>query len=161
VCWPKVTARSTVAAVADGAAPLRVAEADFERDYAAIRGIRFAVFVDEQQISPDLEMDDRDAHCVHLLARDERGEPVGTGRIDFATGAKVGRVAVLARARGRGVGTALMAEAQELARRRGAATVWCNAQVSAVPFYSKLGYRITSAPFYEAGIEHVRMELAL
>jgi len=87
---------------------MRVTDAVFERDYTAIRGVRFAVFVDEQRIDPDLEMDDRDAHCEHVLAWNARDEVVGTGRIDFAAGGKVGRVAVLASERGSGVGTALM-----------------------------------------------------
>lgn len=140
---------------------MKITEADFVRDYGAIRRVRFAVFVDEQRISPDLEMDDRDPHCVHLLASDTDGTAVGTGRIDFADGAKVGRVAVLASARGRGVGTALMEKAHTLVRARGLAAVWCNAQVSAVPFYVGLGYVITSEPFEEAGIEHVRMQRQL
>jgi predicted GNAT family N-acyltransferase len=140
---------------------MNVTVADFERDYTAIRGVRFAVFVDEQCIDPALEMDDRDAHCVHVLARDDAGTAVGTGRIDFDFGGKVGRVAVLASARGLGVGTGLMAELHALAKARGMPKVWCNAQVSAAPFYSRLGYRIASEPFEEAGIEHVRMELDL
>ena len=140
---------------------MEIAIADFERDYAAIRGVRFAVFVDEQRIDPDLEMDERDAHCVHVLAHGAGGEPVGTGRIDFEAAGKVGRVAVLASARGSGVGTALMRKLHALALARGLAAVWCNAQVSAVPFYTGLGYRIVSERFDEAGIEHVRMELAL
>jgi predicted GNAT family N-acyltransferase len=44
------------------------------------------------------------------------------------------------------------------ARTHGLARVWCNAQISATPFYTKLGYRIVSERFDEAGIEHVRME---
>jgi predicted GNAT family N-acyltransferase len=137
---------------------MKITAADFDRDYAAIRAVRFAVFVDEQRIDADLEMDDRDAHCEHVLAWNEGGEPVGTGRIDFAAGGKVGRVAVLGSARGTGVGTALMEKLHELAAARRIARVWCNAQVSAVPFYVGLGYRIVSDVFQEADIDHVRME---
>jgi predicted GNAT family N-acyltransferase len=140
---------------------MNIVVADFERDYAAIRAVRFAVFVDEQRIAADLEMDDRDLHCVHVLARDARGGAVGTGRIDLEAGAKVGRVAVLASARGSGVGTALMLKLHEVARSRGAAAVWCHAQTSAVPFYTGLGYRTVSEVFEEAGIDHVRMEREL
>jgi len=68
---------------------------------------------------------------------------------------------VLARARRNGVGTALMETLHELARSRGIAAVWCNAQVSAVPFYLGLGYRIVGDRFEEAGIDHVRMEREL
>jgi len=140
---------------------MNIVVADFERDYAAIRGVRFAVFVDEQQIPRELEMDDRDVACVHWLALDESGGAVGTVRLDLDAGGKVGRLAVLARARGAGVGRALMQRLHEHARAQRLARVWCHAQSSAAPFYTRLGYRITSEPFEEAGIEHVGMERAL
>ena len=140
---------------------MKIIVADFERDYASIRGVRFAVFVDEQQIPRELEMDDRDIVCVHWLALDESGSAVGTVRLDLDAGGKVGRLAVLARERGRGVGRALMEHLHEHARDHGLARVWCHAQASAAPFYTRLGYRITSEPFEEAGIEHVGMERAL
>jgi predicted GNAT family N-acyltransferase len=40
-------------------------------------------------------------------------------------------------------------------------SVWCNAQVGALPFYEQLGYSATGEHFDEAGIEHVRMERTL
>jgi predicted GNAT family N-acyltransferase len=119
------------------------------------------VFVDEQRVPADVEMDERDAECVHWLAWNDREEPVGTARLDVAKGGKIGRLAVLASERRTGVGRALMGAVQDLARQRGLARVWCNAQVSAVPFYRRLGYCIESEPFDEAGIEHVRMALEL
>jgi predicted GNAT family N-acyltransferase len=127
-------------------------------DHAAIRRVRFDVFVDEQNVPADIELDDRDPVCVHLLALDAREQPIGTGRIDLGAGGKIGRVAVLRDARGAGVGTALMERLHELARAHGLARVWCNAQVSAQPFYEQLGYRAIGERFDEAGIEHVRME---
>jgi predicted GNAT family N-acyltransferase len=140
---------------------MNIIVADFERDYAAIRGVRFAVFVDEQRIPRELEMDDRDSACVHWLALDETGGAIGTVRLDVDAGGKVGRLAVLARERGSGVGRALMERVHEHARAQRLASVWCHAQSSAAPFYTRLGYRVTSEPFEEAGIEHVRMEHAL
>ena len=135
--------------------------ADFDADQTEIRAIRFAVFVDEQQVPAEMEIDASDACCIHLLALDN-DVPVGTGRIDIAESGKVGRVAVVASRRGQGVGTALMSLAHCVARESALDSVWCNAQVSAVPFYEYLGYRITSAdPFDEAGIPHVRMECSL
>ena len=140
---------------------MNIIVADFERDYAAIRGVRFTVFVDEQQIPREVEMDERDVACTHWLAMDERGEPIGTVRLDLEAGGKVGRLAVVAHARGRGVGRALMERVHGLARARRLARVWCHAQRSAATFYTRLGYRTTSEPFDEAGIEHVRMECTL
>ena len=140
---------------------MNITVADFERDYAAIRSVRFAVFVDEQQIPRHLEMDDRDVACSHWLATNERGAPIGTVRLDVEAGGKVGRLAVLAGSRRLGIGRALMDRVHALARARGLASVWCHAQQSAAPFYTRLGYRTTSEPFEEAGIEHVKMECNL
>ena len=136
---------------------LTVRTADFAADHAEICGIRFAVFVDEQSVPESIEIDGRDPHRIHLLAVDD-GEPVGTGRIDLAESGKVGRVAVVASRRGQGIGTALMEYAHCITKDNDLDRVWCNAQVTVVPFYESLGYRITSEPFYEADIEHVRME---
>jgi len=140
---------------------MRIERASFESDYTAIRHVRFTVFVDEQRVPEDVELDDRDPLCLHLLAYDDRGAPIGTGRLDVAYGGKIGRVAVLAWARRGGVGTALMSRLHELATEAGLGSVWCNAQLSAVEFYRELGYRAVGERFYEAGIEHVRMECDL
>lgn len=105
-------------------------------------------------------MDDRDGECFHVLALAD-GAPIGTGRIDLAANGKVGRVAVLAAWRRSGVGRAIMDALHEIARQAALESVWCHAQVVAVPFYEQLGYRITSEPFIEADIEHVRMEMSL
>ena len=140
---------------------MRVERASFESDYAAIRRVRFTVFVDEQRVPEDIELDERDPLCLHILAYDDGGAPIGTGRLDIGYGGKIGRVAVLAPARRGGVGTALMSRLHALAVESGLRGVWCNAQVSAEAFYRRIGYRTVGERFYEAGIEHVRMEREL
>ncbi|HEX6999000.1 MAG TPA: GNAT family N-acetyltransferase [Gammaproteobacteria bacterium] len=141
-------------------ADLRVRVADYADDHETLRAIRFAVFVDEQHVPPHIEMDERDERCVHVLAYLDAG-PVGTGRIDLEAGGKVGRVAVLAPFRRKGVGQAIMERLQEIAAAAGCERVWCHAQVTAVPFYERLGYRVVGGRFQEAGIEHARMERTL
>jgi predicted GNAT family N-acyltransferase len=131
--------------------------ADFDADNAAIRRVRFAVFVDEQRVPPEIEIDERDESCVHVLAFVDAAA-IGTGRIDLAQNGKIGRVAVLADCRGRGVGTALMQRLHAVARDQGLASVWCHAQLAAVPFYERLGYRSSGDVFEEAGILHKRMD---
>jgi predicted GNAT family N-acyltransferase len=152
-CSPKATAP---AAAAPAVKRLQIRVADFQADFAAIQLVRETVFWLEQRIPRELEFDDRDRACIHLLAF-EGGSPVGTARLDLELGGKIGRVAVLAAQRRGGVGTALMERAHAIARERGLSSVWCNAQISAQPFYQRLGYELTGAPFDEAGIEHVRM----
>ena len=135
--------------------------ADFDADYESLHAVRFAVFVNEQQVQTEIEMDSDDCSCIHVLAIDD-AEPVGTGRIDIEKSGKIGSVAVVASRRRQGIGNAIMTFIHGVAKDNALASVWCNAQVSAVPFYDRLGYRITSTePFNEAGIPHVRMELAL
>lgn len=136
---------------------IRIRIADFERDRDTIREVRFAVFVEEQAVPPELEMDDADDRCVHVLAFADESA-VGTARIDFEHAGKVGRLAVVHPMRGRGIGTALMNRLHDLARERGLDGVWCHAQIAAEPFYTKLGYAASGPPLQEAGIEHVRME---
>jgi len=135
--------------------------ADFEADYVALRSIRFTVFVDEQRVPEEMEIDEDDPRCIHVIAYQD-DVPVGTGRIDIDQGGRIGRVAVLSSHRGTGVGTALMRTLHAIAVDRGGHRCWCNAQTSAAGFYERLGYSLTDdAPFEEAGIPHVRMECEL
>lgn len=149
-----------VAARAAEPAGITIREADFAADFASLRAVRSAVFIDEQRVPKELEFDERDALCIHLIAFDG-ATPVGTARLDVDYAGKVGRMAVLASHRTRGIGAALMARIHELARARGLRTLWCHAQLSAAPFYARLGYVASGPVFEEAGIEHVRMDFAL
>lgn len=139
---------------------MRVRDADFTADFASIRHVRSTVFIDEQRVPLELEFDDRDGHCRHVLAFDG-DTPVATGRLDLDYGGKVGRVAVVATHRRTGVGRAIMLRLHEIAREQRLPRLWCNAQLTAVPFYIGLGYRTIGDQFVEAGIDHVRMELPL
>ena len=116
---------------------------------------------DEQAVPADLEMDDRDRECFHVLARDASGRPVGTGRIDVAAGGRVGRMAVLADFRGRGAGAAVIEALHAHARSRGCREVWCHAQVAARRFYERFGYVAEGDVFAEAGIDHITMRCRL
>jgi predicted GNAT family N-acyltransferase len=139
---------------------LRVRDADFTADFANIRRVREKVFIDEQRVPRELEFDDRDALCRHVLVFDG-DTPVGTGRLDLGYGGKVGRVAVVATHRRHGVGTAIMERLHEIARAEKRALLWCHAQLTAVGFYERLGYVRSGTTFVEAGIDHVRMEIDL
>ena len=137
-----------------------IREARYDDEEPLLRAIRFEVFVDEQGVPPAIEMDERDPHCAHLLAFDAE-IAVATARIDLVLDGKVGRLAVRADWRGQRIGRALMQRCQEIAQARGLDSVWCNAQVTAVPFYESLGYVIEGEPFVEAGIDHRRMRKRL
>lgn len=129
------------------------------RLHEAIR-IRQDVFVDEQHVPLEQELDGKDETAWHLLAYWE-GVPVGTTRILLGPVAKVGRVAVLKAFRGYQIGRQLMEEAEKLAHRHGAMDVMLDAQVSVIPFYEKLGYLGEGDEFWDAGIPHRRMRRSL
>jgi predicted GNAT family N-acyltransferase len=121
--------------------------------------IRFRVFVEEQGVPRDIELDDMDASCVHALAFDERGAAVGTGRL--LPDGHIGRMAVLEQWRGRGIGTALLEKLMAKARERGHKEVLLSAQVHAVEFYRRHGFNPAGEIYEEAGIPHRAMRRPL
>jgi predicted GNAT family N-acyltransferase len=120
--------------------------------------IRTAVFVEEQGVPAEIEMDDRDATCAHALAYVD-GEAVGTGRL-LADG-HIGRMAVLPESRAAGVGGALLECLVDEARRRGMRAVVLSAQTHALGFYRRHGFREVGPVFDEAGIRHQEMRRVL
>ena len=120
--------------------------------------IRRRVFIEEQRVPEEEEWDGRDHDCLHFLAC-HGDRPVGTARL-LADG-HIGRVAVLARARGSGVGLQLMRAVIEAARRNGHQGVVLDAQTHALAFYEKLGFQAYGEEFLDAGIPHRSMRLSL
>jgi predicted GNAT family N-acyltransferase len=119
--------------------------------------VRLEVFVHEQHVPPEIEMDDMDAVCLHALAYDGAGQLLGTGRL--LPDGHIGRMAVRKSARGSGVGGALLEGLMEKARGRGDAGVVLNAQTHAAPFYARHGFVQEGGEFEEAGIAHVQMRV--
>ena len=137
---------------------LRLIVCQWSRDQEHIRFVREQVFVVEQGVSVDLEIDGRDPDCTHVLATDNKG-PVGTARMQ--QDGHIGRVAVLAPARGRGIGRLLVTELITTARDRGLSQVYLHSQKSATAFYGRLGFEEYGPEFIEADIPHIAMRLAL
>ncbi|MGB5131551.1 MAG: GNAT family N-acetyltransferase [Steroidobacteraceae bacterium] len=127
-------------------------------DRATLQKIRREVFIDEQKFAESDEWDDDDAISIHALATLNR-EPVGTGRLN--PGGKIGRIAVKAGLRGRGIGTLILRQLLQEAYHRGIREPYLHSQVQAVPFYGKHGFRVEGDAFDEAGVSHVRMKHAL
>jgi len=127
----------------------------------AVYAVRHQVFVVEQAVPPALERDEFDAVAIHLVALHD-DDVIGTLRI-VASGrdAKLGRMAVLAAERRRGIGAGLMAHAHEVAQGMGVKEITLHAQLTAKAFYARLGYREEGGEFEEAGIAHVSMRKTL
>jgi predicted GNAT family N-acyltransferase len=117
--------------------------------------VREAVFVIEQGVPPEIERDDWDPRCEHVLAFDRERRVVGTGRL--LPDGHIGRMAVLPAWRGRGVGGRILAALVARARERGMRRVVLNAQTHAAPFYARHGFIPFGDEFMEAGIPHVAM----
>jgi predicted GNAT family N-acyltransferase len=117
--------------------------------------IRETVFVAEQGVPREIELDEWDERCEHAIAYDAARGAIGTGRL--LPDGHVGRMAVLPEWRGQGVGGAILEALIERARARGMRHVALNAQTHAAPFYARFGFAAVGAEFIEAGIAHVEM----
>jgi predicted GNAT family N-acyltransferase len=133
---------------------LRVRAADWNVDRTALRAIREQVFVREQAVPVELEWDEFDPLCQHVVA-EAAGQAIGTGRL--LPDGHIGRMAVLESWRGQGVGSALLVALLRLARDRGIRRVRLNAQSRAVAFYARHGFVAEGEEFIEAGIPHRSM----
>lgn len=159
-----VGAVTSAARPAPGPGPaVRVVAADDPEGMAAVHAIRHAVFVVEQGVPAELEWDGKDARAVHVLA-----EGAGTGRLLLGEDAArknggdpelavLGRLAVLASARGTGTGGRLVRALEEEAGRLGLRGVYLESQAHAVGFYERLGYAAHGPQFMDAGIPHRAM----
>jgi predicted GNAT family N-acyltransferase len=120
--------------------------------------IRFAVFVEEQGVPREIELDEMDAACIHALAYLD-GKAIGTGRL--LPDGHIGRMAVLRKWRGHGVGSRILNALVEQARRRGDREVALSAQVHALAFYRAHGFVEEGGEYLEAGIRHQAMRRSL
>ena len=97
--------------------PLIVKKLESLEETEAVRLLRMKVFVDEQGVPPEIEMDEFDDVAIHAIAY-KSGLVVGTGRLilDTDTDARIGRMAVDAALRRTGVGSALLGFLENEAR---------------------------------------------
>ncbi|MEU0101723.1 GNAT family N-acetyltransferase [Streptomyces sp. NPDC006267] len=139
-----------------------------ESDLHACFQVRKEVFVGEQDVPEELEYDAHDATAVHVLAVAADGTVLGTGRLLHGADAagktggapdtgSLGRLAVTRRARGHGVGAALVRAIEDEARALGLAAVDLHAQTHALGFYERLGYVAYGPEFPDAGMPHRAM----
>jgi len=120
--------------------------------------VRQTVFVKEQNVPVEEEIDEFEKDSIHFVLYDDNKEPVGAGRYRiFAEYGKVERICILSTNRKGGAGKAVMNKIEEYALSNGAPALKLNAQTHAIPFYSKLGYEVISEEFLDAGIPHRTM----
>lgn len=137
----------------------RIEPADYKADFNDLRAVRDSVFIIEQHIPNDLEQDDKDPHSHHVIARDNRHDPVGTGRL--TPEGQIGRIAVLHQWRNQGVGQSLLRALIERAQKQGLNQITLETPTSASGFFQKFGFIGEGNVFNVAGCEFQRMSMTL
>ena len=133
-----------------------------EAEMEAAIGVRFRVFVSEQSVPPEEELDEADATATHVIAL-YRDQVVGTGRLLHLEGgdAQIGRMAVDQTWRRRGIGGQILLYLEEEARARGLRLSILHAQEYVKSFYAAHGYREHGVTFLEVDIPHIEMRKEL
>ncbi|MEU1210242.1 GNAT family N-acetyltransferase [Nocardia sp. NPDC005825] len=140
---------------------IEVVTVSTERELADAYAVRLKVFVAEQGVPEEIEIDELDEVADHFLGLLD-GRPAGAGRLIVRDGIGIlGRLAVLAETRGTGLGAALVRAIEERARARGLVAIELHSQTHATGFYEKLGYRRFGEIGMDAGIPHIWMRRSL
>ena len=136
---------------------LKIKRVSSQLELVQVFSIRIRVFVREQHVPAEIELDADDQRAIHFLAT-KSVRAVGTARVVMSHGeAKIGRMAVLKSYRRKGVGAALLKRAILAAKRLHARRIYLHAQVAVTGFYERLGFRAVGRVFDEAGIAHRKM----
>lgn len=134
---------------------IKVAKTDLEKEQAF--HVRKIVFIEEQQVSQEIERDGFDQTSIHFVGLID-DEPVAAGRVRFIDDCgKLERICVLRNYRGKSYGSKLMDVMEAEILKEGYQKAKLNAQTHAKDFYLRLGYETISAEFYDAGMPHVTM----
>jgi predicted GNAT family N-acyltransferase len=134
---------------------IHIKRVDWPEERERIMAIREAVFIVEQRVSMDIELDGLDEQCQFVLAEDQDGNAVGTCRL--SPNGKIGRLAVLKPYRGRGVGSALLRAIISIALQQGICDLYLHGQSYAMDFYIKHGFVPEGPEFIEADIPHIKL----
>jgi predicted GNAT family N-acyltransferase len=136
-------------------ASIRIELGDWPSMQADAYAVRYEVFVREQGVPEEIERDDQDSVSIHALAYGQDGQAVGTGRL--LPDGHIGRMAVLQRMRGQGIGAQLLRALVLRGGEQGHRILVLHAQTHARAFYEAHGFAAYGPEFSEAGIAHIAM----
>ena len=124
--------------------------------------IRKRVFIEEQGVPEEMEIDEFDLNALHALAYAD-SECIGTARLVTLTGSvgRIGRMAVLPNHRGHGIGKQLLGALLKACQSQGIKQIELHAQVKVIPFYQQFGFITQGDVYDEAGIPHRDMILRI
>lgn len=134
---------------------IKIVETKEEREQAY--HVRTVVFVEEQHVPPEEELDEYDEKAIHFVGYVDN-LPIAASRLRFAdTYGKLERICVLKNERGKSYGKMILQQMESEIKNHGFNHAKLNAQTHAVEFYKRLGYQTISDEFMDAGIPHVTM----
>ncbi len=135
---------------------ISIIETSWLEHSAEISEIRATVFIQEQAVPKNIEMDGKDDECIHFLISND-DTPIGTARIKMS--GKIERVSILKQNRNKGLGSKLMNFIIDTAKENRFERIHLHSQMESIGFYKNLGFIEQGDVFQEAGIDHVLMEL--
>jgi predicted GNAT family N-acyltransferase len=140
---------------------IEVRPASGPAEVEAALDLRYRVFCAEQGVTLAADQDGLDGEALHIVAFED-GRLAGTCRLVVDDRiARLGRMAVEPDLRGRGIGAALLDDAERESRSAGATRIHLHAQTAARTLYERGGFEIRGEEFLEEGIPHVTMEKTL
>ncbi|UOQ46953.1 GNAT family N-acetyltransferase [Gracilibacillus caseinilyticus] len=132
-----------------------------EKELKDAYNVRYTVFVQEQNVAEELEIDDLEEEAIHFVGYSD-GQAIAASRMRFVDGyGKMERICVMKEARGLGYGRDILIHMEGVAKEKGFNKSKLNAQTRAEGFYQGLGYQTISGEFLDAGIPHVTMTKSL
>ncbi len=139
-------------------APAVIRLAETRLDILKVMVVRGIVFIEEQGVDWEGEIDGYEDESVHVLGEVD-GQPVASGRLRLLPDgwAKLERIAVRPRWRGRGIARQVVRFLMDEARRRGSRRLKLHAQVYLEDFYREFGFAREGEVFDECGIDHILM----
>ena len=135
---------------------LKIKKAETRQEYKQILDIRKKVFIEEQKVPIEIEIDEYEKEAIYFIAYLNK-EPVGCARIRFNNYAKLERIAVVKKYRRKGFGTKITKHLINYCNKKNISDICIHSQLYVADFYKKLGFKKISEEFYEAGIKHVEM----
>lgn len=137
----------------------RILRVDWQDMGGVLANVREKVFVYEMRSTPVLELDGEDPLCFHVLAVSDKGDAIGTGRIDKR--GRLGHIAVLMPWRQNGVGKAILNELIAIGRDQQMPTVKLTTPLSSQDFYEEFDFQPSSPVYMDAGVPCRDMRLQL
>ena len=135
---------------------ISIIETSWSEHSDEISSIRDKVFIQEQAVPKSIEMDGKDAECIHFLVYKE-SVPIGTARIKMS--GKIERVSILKTHRRKGLGYKLMEFIINTAKKKGLERIYLYSQMDSIEFYKSLKFIKKGETYQEAEIDHVLMVL--